>query len=152
MSTKNIIKILNKSSNISDVICYNAEKYKTNIFVEDGNIKLTYFEFNNLLNKCCNFFLEKGLKKNDVITLIIGNSLDFLIIYFASIRFGTIINPIPLTSEVDSILPNLKKINPKIIFCDTKYKNLSKYYNLQILKKKKFFLSKNKKKFLFKTF
>ena len=56
MSTKNIIKILNKSSNISDVICYNAEKYKTNIFVEDGNIKLTYSEFNNLLNKCCNFF------------------------------------------------------------------------------------------------
>jgi len=145
MSTKNIIKILNKSSNISDVICYNAEKYKTNIFVEDGNIKLTYFEFNNLLNKCCNFFLEKGLKKNDVITLIIGNSLDFLIIYFASIRFGTIINPIPLTSEVDSILPNLKKINPKIIFCDTKYKNLSKYYNLQILKKKNFFYQKIKK-------
>ena len=55
---------------------------------------------NILVNQCCNFFYQLNLKRNDVISIYLKNSIEFVIIYFASMRFGIIVNPFPASSAM----------------------------------------------------
>ena len=57
-------------------------------------------------------FLKK-LKRNDVVSLLLANSIDYLIVV-ASIRFGTIVSPIPITSSNKNTDLSLEIIKPKL--------------------------------------
>tara|TARA_B100001063_G_scaffold247118_1_gene290340 strand:- start:7664 stop:9169 length:1506 start_codon:yes stop_codon:yes gene_type:complete len=146
MKILDYVKTLKKFNTFSDVISYNSTKYPNKIFIEDDKIKINYHQFNHLVDCCCNYFFEKKLKKNDVVSLLLANSIDYLIVYFASIRFGTIINPIPISSVNQNINIHLKTIKPKIIFYDNNFSDLNTQFNQHFIKKKNnlySFLKKN---------
>ena len=107
------IKFLKKVNNFSDIIKVNSKNFSNDIFIYDGNVNISYKTFDLLLDKCCHFFQESNISSKDVLSVVLENSLDFLIIYFASIRFGSIVNPIPLTSGVDGIksIPPEQRLN-----------------------------------------
>ena len=154
MVVNNKLKFLKKFDNFSEILEFNSIKYKNKIFIVDKNIEVTYSEFNDLVHKCCHYFKDNNIKEGDKISLILPNSIDFLILYFASIRYKTIINPIPLTSGLESIKVNLDKINPSVIFLNKYLKNHLKKFNLIEIKENNYFykfLKKNyKNKKLFK--
>ena len=54
------------------------------------NNSLTYKEFNLKLNQTCYYFKKLKIKKKDVISLYFQNSLEFIILYFAAIRFDVL--------------------------------------------------------------
>jgi long-chain acyl-CoA synthetase len=128
---------LNASISISDILEKNSKNFEKKIFLIDHTSKkiknITYFEFNNYVNYCCGYFKNLGLIKRDIISLILDNSVAYLILYFASIRYGTILNPLPPTLGKSIIEEKLADVNPKIIFTNLNHelkKNKRKIHNI----------------------
>ena len=116
------IKNINRSSSISEILELNSEKFPKKIFIYDHTSeevkKISYSDFNYYVDCCCNFFEDLKIKKNEIISVILDNSLAYLIIYFASIRYGSILNPLPTTLGDKIINEKILEVNPRIIFKD----------------------------------
>ena len=147
------LRFLNTSISISDVLDKNSKNFGKKIFLIDHTSKktrnITYSEFNDYVDYCCAYFKNLGLVKRDIISLILDNSVAYLILYFASIRYGTILNPLPATLGKNIIEEKLEDVNPKIIFTNLNHglkKYKKKIYNIDTDDLKKFIKLITKKK------
>lgn len=109
----NIVEILNTHANSKD---------KDKTFIVFENKKYSFKSINELVNSTCNYFEELKINKEDIISTYLDNSLELILIYFASIRYGSIINPNPHYVSSDEINTHIKKVNPKIIFINEENK------------------------------
>ena len=73
-----------------------AEKHsdKTFLLSEADRRSWTYLEFNRAVNRAANLLLENGIKKGDVVSLLLPNSPEYVIAYFACFKTGAIANPV----------------------------------------------------------
>ena len=128
-SNKKILKEILKCKDVSEALEKSSIRTPEKIFIYNINDKnkISFYKFNNLVNKCCNFFLSKNIKQKDIISIKTKNCAEFLVIYFACIRYKSIVNPIPSSITDYEFLEKINFIRPKLIIFD----NLSK------LKKKK---------------
>ncbi len=81
----------------------------------------TYRQFVNRVIKVRNYLKETGLRKGDSINLILPNSADFLVLYFAALSSGIIVCPINynlVPREISYIVNDSKS---KILFTDERY-------------------------------
>ena len=66
-----------------------------------------------------------ALDPKDIISIVLRNSIDYLVLYFASIRYRTILNPFPFHLNGIEISEKIKSVKPKIVFCHKNhYKDL----------------------------
>ncbi|PIR13668.1 hypothetical protein COV49_01335 [Candidatus Falkowbacteria bacterium CG11_big_fil_rev_8_21_14_0_20_39_10] len=121
----------NKFQNFSQVLNYWAEKIPNKVFINDlsAGRKYSYSVFNSLVNQTANLLIDQGVKPGDIVSIYLRNSIEFLLIYFASIRIGSIINPIPLSVSKKELRAHLNFIQSKIVFVkDTDFKKESEKY------------------------
>ena len=126
-----LFKEVENVTNFSEILKIISEKFPENIFLVEKNVKINFYQFNVLVNKCCNYFLKKNIKKKDVITINLSNSIEFIILYFAIIRYGAIINPIPYGVSNENLKSFLKLSKSKIFFT-RKYLNKQNINNFVI--------------------
>ena len=120
-TNKSLVKNLKEYSTFSEILQFTSERVPKKIFLIQGNKKINFNEFNNLVNQCYNYFKYLKLQNGDVISAILPNSIEFLIIYFAAIRSRIIINPFPFHMSAQDVLTKLEIINPNKIFCSKKH-------------------------------
>jgi len=110
--------------NFSEVICFHAEHNPDRVFIFDVRSERTYTfkEFNLTVEKTANYLLAKGVKKNHRVTVVIENSPEYCFFYFAIIRLGAVVNPMPFTSHKEEIFKNFRLVEPKIAFIDERKK------------------------------
>jgi len=65
---------------------------KTAFIFEDKNI--TYGYLNEETNRAANYFLSKGLKKGDRVSVLLANCPEFMAIYLAAAKIGLIFVPL----------------------------------------------------------
>ena len=130
-SNKKILKEIFNCKDVSEALDKSSIRTPEKIFIYNINEKkkISFYKFNNLVNKCCNFFLSKKIKQKDIISIKTKNCAEFLIIYFACIRYKSIINPIPSTISDYEFLDKINFIRPKLIFVDNSSKLKKKKYN-----------------------
>jgi long-chain acyl-CoA synthetase len=105
-----------------------------NILFIYNNNKITYGNFNNLVDKYKFLLKENNVQKNDNIVIIGKNSPDYAAINFASQSFGSLTVPIyhnQHTNVKDYIINETK---PKIILSDNDYKNSINFSKLDMSK------------------
>jgi citronellyl-CoA synthetase len=64
--------------------------YPNNIAIKFENTTQTYKQFNELVNQYSNYFLSLGLKKGDIVEVLITNRTELLIIITAISKIGAI--------------------------------------------------------------
>ena len=117
----------------SEILAYRAEQSSAKTFLIEGDYRWTYREFDNLVNRCCRYFNDIGIKPSNTVSFILRNSIDYLIIYFAAIRSRIIMNPFPHHMSSDEVLQKLEDIHPEFVFChNSHYKTLTES-NYQII-------------------
>ena len=140
-NNKFLVENLKKYSTFSEILHFTAERVPEKIFLIQKDTKVSFKEFNNLVNQCCNYFESLELREGDVISLVLPNSIDFLIIYFAAIRSRIVINPFPFHMFAQDILNKLDIINPVKIFSSKKHTpefSKSKYQIINVGENKSF--------------
>ncbi len=121
-----------KKKNLSEIIeFYSSKLPKKEIFVCE-DISITYQDLDNKINKVCNYFEKLKLKKKDVVSLYLQNSIEYIIFYFAVIRYGAIVSPIPYGLNENRLRYYLKISNSKLLISNINY-SLKKIKNIIIL-------------------
>jgi citronellyl-CoA synthetase len=96
----------------------NAEKYADNIAIKFEDMKLTYKEYNEWVNRYAHYFLSLGLKKGDVVELMMTNRPEFLMIVTAVGKIGAITSLINIDLREMSLAHCLKLTPGRFIIID----------------------------------
>ena len=111
---------LTQYKDFHSILLENAERYgsKDYIISVDQGKRITFDQMNRYCNRLANFLKDEGVKKDDTISLIGKNSIETMIILYAVLRYGAIINPINHEESKDNIHHILKKVKPRFVFHD----------------------------------
>lgn len=114
-----------KSSSVYSLLFDKYLKYPDKEFIfsllKSGQEVYTYRQFITRVIKVRAFLEKSGLKKGDSINLLLPNSADFLVLYFAALSSGIIVCPINynlVPREISYIVNDSKS---KILFTDEEY-------------------------------
>lgn len=81
------IPIENKIS-WGSILEQNAQKYPGNPAIKFEDTILTYKDFNEKVNQYANYFISLGLKRGDVVKVLIKNRIELLLVYTANSKIG----------------------------------------------------------------
>lgn len=82
--------------NIGDSLTRSAARSPDAEALIEGDRRVTYREFNSWVNRLANALLRQGLQTGDAVALISGNSIEFLLVYYACAKTGLVCVPINL--------------------------------------------------------
>ena len=112
-------ELILKYENVGELFLKKVNEHPNKKFIivhAEVKEEFTYLQFKNKVYSAISFLKNKGLEKNDRISLIFHNSSEFLVLYFAGLILGITlvpINPDMSTNEIKYIIQNS---NSKIIF------------------------------------
>ncbi|GAB3026903.1 acyl-CoA synthetase [Nocardioides flavus (ex Wang et al. 2016)] len=93
--------------NVGDSLTRSASRYPDKEAVVDGDRRLTYRQFDEQVNTLANGLIARGYARGDALALMSGNSLEFLVVYYACAKAGLIVVPISLvwrTAEISYVI------------------------------------------------
>lgn len=93
----------------------NAIKYANKTAIKFENTTLTYQIFNEKVNQYANYFISLGLKKGDVVKVLIENRVEFLLVYTANAKIGVISSLINTDLRKKSLVHSLNLTPGKLI-------------------------------------
>ena len=70
----------------------------------------TYAEIDKLIDATCTKFENLGLSSGEIISIILRNSVEYVLFYLATVRMGCIINPYPYNLETKDVIRYLPKL------------------------------------------
>lgn len=113
-----------------DLVRRSALKHPANIAYTYFGNKVTYKSFLIKIDTASRAFISIGVKKGDVVSIIMPNTPEAIICFYALNRIGAICNMIhPLSSE-EEFKYDINLTNSKyVIVCDLAYKKLSNIRN-----------------------
>ncbi len=102
---------------MQSIMVHNAERFGSKKYVisVDQNRDITFSEFNGQCGRIANFLRDKGIKKDDSISLVGKNAIETLGIYFAVLKYGAIVNPINVEESKENIYHIIGRVKPKLV-------------------------------------
>ena len=82
--------------NIGDSLTRSAWRMPNRIALVDGDRRLTYRQFNRWVNRFAHALCSRGFSHGDSIALVLGNSAEFLVTYYACAKIGAVCVPVNL--------------------------------------------------------
>ena len=107
--------------NISEALKHYAIECPEKTYIISDSRKYSYYQVDKLVDRVCSLFLEKGISREDFVSIIINNSIEYIVIYLACLRFGTAVNPYPYNLEAKDISRYLGNVKPKLMLCKKKH-------------------------------
>src|SRR5687768_6161586 len=71
-----------------------ARPYKTFLISEVDKRQFTYREFESVVRRVAGMLAARGVRKGDVVSLLLPNSVEYVIAYFACWQIGALAGPI----------------------------------------------------------
>jgi acyl-CoA synthetase (AMP-forming)/AMP-acid ligase II len=87
--------------NVGDSLTRTATRYPGALALADGTRRLTYREFNSLVNRFARGLARRGYGRGDALALASGNSIEFLVTYYACAKLGVVCVPVNLGWRAD---------------------------------------------------
>ncbi|WP_231889847.1 fatty acyl-CoA synthetase [Oceanobacillus sp. Castelsardo] len=100
-----------RRNTLGDLLERTKDRYPTKKAITYNDRELTYEQLDNLVNQTAHAFIEAGMKKGDMISVLSKNSLDFVIVNFALARIGAVMIPINYMLTVDDLQYILEHAN-----------------------------------------
>jgi acyl-CoA synthetase (AMP-forming)/AMP-acid ligase II len=89
--------------NVGDSLTRTAARYPGALALADGDRRLSYREFNSLVNRFAHGLAARGYSRGDALALASGNSIEFLITYYACAKLGVVCVPVNLGWRSDEV-------------------------------------------------
>src|SRR5687767_11009825 len=71
-----------------------ARPYKTFLISEVDKRQFTYREFESVVRRVAGMLAARGVRKGDVVSLLLPNSVEYVVAYFACWHLGALAGPI----------------------------------------------------------
>jgi acyl-CoA synthetase (AMP-forming)/AMP-acid ligase II len=102
-SSAEIQRNLIQRVNVGDSLTRTAARYPDAPALIEPGRRLTYREFNGLVNRFANGLAERGYRRGDALALASGNSIEFLVTYYACAKLGVVCVPLNLGWRGDEV-------------------------------------------------
>ncbi|MGD8461831.1 MAG: AMP-binding protein, partial [Desulfobacterales bacterium] len=79
--------------NIGSLFSRHAKYRPNHLAVVFEDQRLTWFEFNQQINRLANAFIDRGIQKGDKVATILPNCLELLEVYWAVAKMGAVVVP-----------------------------------------------------------
>ena len=118
-----IDKINNEPQNLPDLLKSRAEKFGAKIFLfsEADERSWSYEEFDRAVNQTANMLAANGVKKGDVVSLLMPNGAEYIIAYFACFKIGALAGPINSLSKAEEIAYVVGNSEAKILLVNSEF-------------------------------
>ena len=117
---------LEQYQTFAEIVRAAADLYGDQTFIVQGEARYSFRQVNELVDKTAGFLVAAGVNKSDVVTIILGNSIEYLLFYFAASRIGAVINPLPFHLSSAEISEKLEFVEARIVITEGKhYRELS---------------------------
>ncbi|WP_246202564.1 fatty acyl-CoA synthetase [Virgibacillus doumboii] len=92
-----------RRNTLGDLLARTRDRMPEKFAVAYDGQRLNYAELDDLVNQTAHAFLEDGMKKGDMVTVMSKNSLDFVVVNFALARIGAVMIPINYMLSVEDV-------------------------------------------------
>ncbi len=106
---------------ISDATRKNSRLYPDKIAVMDGDVKITFSEFNLRVNRLANAILNLGLSRGDRVAVLSENAYQYMELYFACAKGGVSLVPLNYRSTSKELAYVINDSGAKLFFFGTKF-------------------------------
>jgi acyl-CoA synthetase (AMP-forming)/AMP-acid ligase II len=89
--------------NVGDSLTRTAARHPEALALADGTRRLTYREFNSAVNRFARGLAGRGYGRGDALALASGNSIEFLVTYYACAKLGVVCVPVNLGWRPDEV-------------------------------------------------
>ena len=89
--------------NVGDSLTRTAARYPDALALVQGSRRLSYREFNRLVNRFAAGLAGRGYQRGDALALASGNSVEFLVTYYACAKLGVVCVPVNLGWRPDEV-------------------------------------------------
>ena len=97
-----------------------VKEHKDKVYLIDSaaDTKITYEQCDKITDKVANYLISKGIAPDDIITAIMGNTLEYVYLAIGAFKVGVIFNPLNPRLSKQEIKEMLDNTNPKLVFYD----------------------------------
>jgi acyl-CoA synthetase (AMP-forming)/AMP-acid ligase II len=89
--------------NVGDSLTRTAARHPARLALVDGDRRLTYAQFNAQVNRFAHGLAGRGYRAGDALALASGNSIEFLVTYYACAKLGVVCVPVNLGWRSDEV-------------------------------------------------
>jgi fatty-acyl-CoA synthase len=79
---------------LADLVARASDLYPDNEAIVDGDRRLTWSELEHAVDATARAFVERGIAAGDRVALWLGNSADWVVVYYALARIGAVVVPV----------------------------------------------------------
>src|SRR4030042_6375775 len=115
----------NLDIHIGEILARNARLYPNDVALieripsEKKRKEISWKQFDEKVNRIANALIKRGIRKGDKVTLLMMNSLDWLIAYFGIVRTGAWAAPLSFRFTGEEIKFCCDVAEPRcMIFCE----------------------------------
>jgi long-chain acyl-CoA synthetase len=91
------------------------------LFSEADARRWSYSEFNKAVNRAANMLVENKIKKGDVVSLLMPNSAEYIIAYFACWKIGALAGPVNSLLKAEEIEFALNNSEAKMLLVHSQF-------------------------------
>ena len=107
-----------------------AQKYPDKIALIHENVRASFGEINSLANRLARLLLHMGVEQGDRIALLMDNSLEYVVSYYAVLKTGAMAIPFSNDLKPDSICYLVDELEATVIISSRKFERVLKASNL----------------------
>jgi acyl-coenzyme A synthetase/AMP-(fatty) acid ligase len=102
----------------SRLLAEHARRRPDRVAIEspDQGSRITYGELDRVTTQLAHFLAASGVAPGDRVSLLADNSLEALLIFWAALRSGAVINPINVEIREKHIQQILHEVRPRLVF------------------------------------
>src|SRR5690606_14877243 len=83
-----------RSQTVGDLLRRSAQRFPERLAIADAERRLTYREFDAVVNRVANALIARGIGKGDAVALLSRNSSQYAVLTLALARVGALLVPI----------------------------------------------------------
>ena len=110
---------ISKFKNMDDFLNYQCKRYGDNTCLIDGdnpNISYSYNDLNTIVDQTAVFLTRLGIKKGDRFAIFTSNCPEFIFLFLASMKLGTLIVPIASDAPTDNVSKIISSFKVQTLF------------------------------------
>jgi crotonobetaine/carnitine-CoA ligase len=104
-----------------ELLADRAKKNGDRIFLYFKDETYSYNDMDRYANRCANAFLKQGIKKGDLIAIMLLNRPEYMFIWFGSARIGAIEVPINTSFKGEFLRHLIHQSDSKMLFIDREW-------------------------------
>lgn len=113
--------------NIIDLFKNQVENHPGKIAIQFGNEEITYLELDNRSNQLANALIEKGVRAENIVGILLDRNIDTIVSIFGILKSAAAYLPMDIEYPNDRISYMLENSNAKVIVTSSQYKEVLNY-------------------------